>query len=767
MSRRALLPPVPRLASALARALLGAAFVAGLLAPGQARAAYTPPELVSFEGATQAESASSPAISADGSYVAFAGSFNGVSGVYRKDLVTGELALVAGANAQDAALNAPDAGAPSISSEGRYVSFTTTARLDLADDQLGDTGGCSSVYVRDMSKQPGEPGAYILASALNGTTEGLTYAGSAQSGCPGGGSAAAGRVALALSERGLEVVFTVLGQSDLTTHLATQTTTPPAQVAVRNVTTDTTTLVSQTMSSLGSTPQPVPEGAAFSDEATDSPIGASSAAISADGSTVAWLGVEIPSQAPASDALAQGAGGDAPYGYPDEYAEPLWRRIADGPDAPTRRVTGGDDPLCGCAGPLATDFDPGLQTPGEDHGPEYGTYIAINSSNLGNVQTFYENITPQLSADGQMVAFLSTAPDTGDEPVIPGKNYVLSTNAFVANMAPGLSRSQALTRLTEWASDNFNADASTGMIEGIAISPDGTQVAFTTKRIEFPFSPPALVTPALGQAGERQLYVADLPAGTLRLVSYGYGGEPANGSIFSPAFAGDEAHTLAFASGATNLVYGAYNRGASNVFVTSEITSPPVAGVQTIGSAPANPTAPQPWELLASATPGPHGTVLVYVSVPGAGTLKASARANVPVTVTVASSGRSRHTRKQSKHTIIAARTVASAQEYAKGAGLIELRLTSASAYRSLVGGHDGLYATITLTFSAKGRPAITKSIQATFHGTPAKSARKASAGKTKQSNKQRGKSGKTDKSGKTLTGSASPDKPAERAGRS
>lgn len=717
-------------ALALALGLLAA----GLLAPGWARAAYTPPELVSYTGTTEADDAYSPAISADGRYVAFAGSFNGVSGVYRKDLDTGELSLVAGADSQDPALSAPDAGSPSISGDGRYVSFTTTARLDPVDDQPGDTGGCSSVYVRDMDRAPGEPGAYILASALNGTSEGLTYVGStaAGGGCPGGGSAAADRVAL--SESGQEVAFTVDGSSDLTGPCTltapVSCPTPPAQVVVRDLETDTTTLVSQTLSSLGATPEAVPGGAALTTdgeilESAGRELSDSTVAISADGSTVAWMGIDIPAQAPASSA-------DAPSGYPDEYAEPLWRRIAAGPDAPTRRVTGGDDPSCGCAGPLDTAFDPNYG-PGNP-GPEHGAYVQPDGFSTESLagDSSLDSVTPQLSAGGQEVAILSTQPRTGE--VSRGLEEELSTstaNAFVVNMASELSRTQALTQLTEWASDDFRDQASTGAIENIAISPDGTQVAFTTARIDFPLAPPVLVTPALGQVADTQLYVADLAAGTLSLVSYGYAGEPANGTVATPSFSGD-GQTLAFASSATNLVYGAYDRGNSNgepgsVFVTSELASPPVAGVQTIGAPPANPVAPQPWELIASTAPGPHGTVLVYVSVPGAGTLKASARAEVPVTVTVTSRGRSKHARRV-KRTILAARTVASAKASARAAGPIELRLASASAYRSLVASHDGLYATIVLTFAAKGRPTITKSVQATFHGTPAKPAKKTKA---------------------------------------
>jgi hypothetical protein len=703
-------------------------FLAGLLAAGQARAEYTPSEVVSYEGTTLAEDAYSPAISADGQYVAFVGTVNGVSGVYRKHLVPGAaLELVAGSNSQDQELNAPDAGSPSISANGRYVSFTTSARLDPQDDQPGDTGGCTSVYVRDMSKQPGEAGAYILASALNGTTAGIAYADGDTPGCPGGGSVSADRVAL--SENGQEVAFTVAGESDLTTGRSTEITTPPAQVAVRDIETDTTTLVSQTMSSLGVIPEAVPGGAALTptrynrlvlESGQGRRLSGSTAAISADGSTVAWMGIDSSEQAP--------AGGGA---------EPLWRRIADGPDVPTRRVTGGYDPQCGCEGPLNIGFNPG-----GDELDVIGTYASQNvldEDPLLGAAGSLEAVTPQLSANGQEVAILSNRPRTGEmSRALEEEINIPVANAFVVNMEEGFTRTQALTQITAWASDNFRDEA---QIENLAISPSGTRVAFTTRRSSFPLVPPALITPALPGDTAPNLYVADLAAGTLSLVSYGYEGEPANGTVASPSFSGD-GDTLAFASSATNLVYGVDNKGNSegepaSVFVVSQVTSPAVAGVQTIGPAPANPLARQPWELLASTAPGPHGTVLVYVSVPGAGTLKASARSAVPVTVTVTAKGKGKGRKgkgtRREKRTILAARTVAGARASAGGVGVIELRLTSASAYRALVAGHDGLYATIALSFAAKGRPTLTKELQATFHGTPAKPAKSAkrASGKT------------------------------------
>jgi Tol biopolymer transport system component len=742
------------------RALLLATLAAAIAALPVAvsHAEYTTPALVSYIGSDQAQDAYDPAISANGRYVAFTGTFDGVSGVYRKDLESGELTLVAGTDSATPELSAPDAGSPSISEDGRYVSFTTTAHLDAAEDQPGEQGGCSSVYVRDMDLAPGESGAYILASALNGSTQGITYAGSATSGCPGGGSAAADRVAMSAS--GSEVAFTVLGSSDLTSGPGGTITTSPDQVAVRNLDTDTTTLVSQTASSLGSTPEAVPGGAALwplRDELRNSDgreISGSSAAISAEGNAVAWMGVDIPLQAPASS--ADGA---------STYAEPLWRDISEGPGAPTRRVTGGDDPACGCAGPLDTSFvssdEGGSGGPGEPVGGTYAAPGGFGGDPLAGSESL-DAVTPQLSANGQIVAILSNKPLNDQlSRAFEEEGTPSTANAYVVNMASGLSRSAALTPLTEWASDNFHDSAATDGIEGIAISPDGSKVAFTTGRIEFPLSPPALVTPSLSQAADTQLYVVNLRSGTLQMLSYGYDGEPANGTVATPSFVGD-GETLAFASSATNLVYGAFNQGGGdgagpgNVFVTSQVDSPAVAGVSYIGAPPPLPSAAavQLWEILLATSTGPNGSVLVDVTVPGAGSVKATARADVPVSVGAsgkkstksktkkgkskkkgkdASSAPKRSTAKSTK---VLAKTVASTSAAVGHAGLVQLRLSPPSADDSLEESHDGLYATVTVTFTAPGSATLTGTVQVTFK-RPAPKAAKKSAAKKKSTAKR------------------------------
>lgn len=684
--------------------------------PGAARAMeYATPTLLSYQGTDQAQAAAEPALAAGGGYAVFTATFDGVSGVWRKDLGSGAVALVAGTDAADPALSAPDAAAPSVSADGRYVAFDTTTPLDPVDDP---GGGCAGVYVRDMDVPIEAPGAYVLASALNGTTAGITYAGTGTLHCPGGGSAAAARVAL--SADGRYVAFTVLGESDLTTGPGGATTTPPLQVVVRDLYTDTTTLVSQTLESLGGVPQPVPGGATYGNPtAARLQLGASTAAISADGGTVAWMGIDIPAQAPAASAsFPQGDG--VRSGYPtNSYAEPLWRRVAAGATAPTRRVTGGDDPLCGCPGPLATEFNLGSTT-AEEQGLIFGTFVG-NSANEAGTERLFRDLTPQLSADGSMVAFLSTDPDIGQVAALEAEHplggFTARANAFVVDMAPSLSRDAALTRLTEWASANPNDFSTDGEIEEIAISPDGEEVAFVTARTAFPLSPPALVTPALQGGVRAQLYVVDLAAGTLSQASHGYEGSPANQPIADPAFAGSGGD-LTFASGATNLVYGAANAGGSNVFLVAPDSSPAVQGTSQIGTVPVVKPVKKRWELLLSAHRRADGSVVVAATVPGAGKLTAKARAAVPTAASARGTGSGRRKLRGA----VVTRTIGEAGARAKGAGTVRLVVRGGRAFRRELSS-GGLFATISVSFKAAGHPTLRGKVQQTFARKPGKAA--------------------------------------------
>jgi Tol biopolymer transport system component len=729
-----------------------------------ALAAFGQPVLVSGSPSIQADYAYNPAISADAAisadghrgYVAFTGSVDSVPGVYRKDLQSEAVELVAGG----------DASAPSISADGRYVSFTTS------HNPISGEVECSAVWVRDMEPGAGEP-TYELASALDGSSESLTYAGSGKPGCPGGGSAAASRVAL--SADGREVAFTAIGESDLGTGGSSggappATTTPPDQVIVRNLTTNTTTLVSATLASQqpGAIPEPVPGGAALAgneidkegqlagmgiqEDGAEHPVSAATAAISADGSTVAWMGVNIPEQAPAAAEDEAHAIGNR---YADDYDEPLWRRIADESGAPTRRILGGDDPASPTGeGPLNLHWN-GTSSFIEpaDVGPELGAYIEVKDfdqaaryEDATGTPTF-ESITPQLSANGETVALLSTAPPYGAEPTYGAgtkePNVPPSANAYVVNMASGLTRSQAVTPLTEWGANDFGPDvANTAPINGIALSADGTRVAFTTRRTVFPLTPPVLITPQVTNISDSQLYEVDLRSNTLALVSEGYEGSPAEGNVYSPSFSGD-GNTLAFASAAHNLVYGTVNSGDSDVFATAAVTTPEAPGVQSIAPLPPEPPPVPQWLIGATLRRGPAGSLLLDVSVPGAGKLYAAASAAVPVDASAKPStahGRAHKstaprqratprdaTRASARtHTTIVTRTLINAAANPLAAGLVQLRLLPASRYRSLEQSRGGLYATIKITFTAHGHKGLMQTLQGSFQlAVPAHSSRR------------------------------------------
>ena len=727
-----------------------AALAALAIGPVRAQADFTPEALISgcVSGTAcpagsipvEADFATQPAISPDGRFVAYGGSQAGAPGIYLKDLQTGGVYLVT-------AGSLGIVGDPSVSADGRAVAFTSTVPPS-ADPPQGLTPSaptqCSQVYVADMS-DPTAP-TYTLASARDGGAAPLRYAGdtgaNAHRGgaCPGGGSAAAGRVAI--SADGNEVAFTVVGQSDLMNG-AGLIGTPPAQVAVRVLTTQSTTLVSRELPTLGA--GPVPAGAAITDVSAapdaagsvgNSDPGDSTASISADGTTVAWLGVDIPAQAPAGAEAA-------PMGWADEYDEPLWRRLADGSAATTRRVIGGDDPVCGCQGPLDTNWSEQQPRGNVNNGPGPDAGSLINFEGFGSAGGLpMADGVPNLSADGQTVAVLSSQPAAGQDPCLGlragcSPNSV-STNVYIVDMAPGLSRGQAMTRLTEWAGNNLAGISTDGPIDGLAISPEGDRVAFVSARSQFPYAPPALITAAPPSfAGDtEQLYVADVAGGTLELVSTGYDGQPANGVVSTPGFSAGDG-PIVFASSASNLVYGALSdqsagSGPSDdeVFTTTELTPPTAPGLQSVGAVPASPPIIPRWVITARVIADHAGGATVQVSVPGAGRLTCSARAGVPAGPASASqvrrSAHDRHRARGGSHAraAVITRTLTRAGDSTGGAGVVALRLRPGRRYRSLITRARGLYATIIVRFTARGYRPLSATLPVEFAARPRRSTR-------------------------------------------
>ena len=145
---------------------------------------------------------------------------------------------------------------------------------------------------------------------------------------------------------------------------------------------------------------------------------------------------------------------------------------------------------------------------------------------------------PSVSADGQFVAFVSTADnlvpnDTDGRP-----------DAFVYDRTTGT------VSLASVGAGGMAAGIDTNTV---AISPDGRYVAFVSGT----GGDGVVVTGVAGQ----QVYVRDLQTGTTAVASAGPGGVPGNGTSYNFEFSAD-GHHLVFQSTATNIVPGvAYSNG--------------------------------------------------------------------------------------------------------------------------------------------------------------------------------------------------------------
>ncbi len=749
----------------------------------------------------QADYAHDAAISANGLYVAFDGSVGGVTGVWRRDLATGSIEQVAGG----------DAELPSISESGQYISFTSNEGAHLAaitDDRADpehETHEAPNVYVRNMAlpaSQPCEAAeaavggcAFTLVSAVNGSTQALSYEYPSPPESEQGefdaehyGAMAAGRSAI--SADGRHVAFVTSAVSNLVADPARELEeiergetpklqAPAMQVAVRDLDTEETRLVSVRADPATGAPianpdivpgeeEPVPlrkEGSetygavypgvipAFGPPPTYGVYAGSTlrygASISADGSTVAWMGVNVSEQARMmpDDAAESNAA----------YSEPLWRRIADGAGAPTRRVTGGSDPAnpaCVASGETSLPSPETLSDPCQ--GPFNASFTMGTWSPAGTTEGYS---VPQLSSDGYTVAFLANARLVAlgqgfNNEAEDGRPFDL----YVADMHEGLSRAQALTPVTQLASGNLEDRATTAAIVDFGLSPDGRQVAFTTERTKFLLGAPAYLSAPAAEAGITELFDADLEDETLTRVTHGYAGPevpgehphvkeatgfdpyPDGDGALSPSFSasGDE---LAFTSTASNLVYGDGNTplvesngfDGSDAFLVERASFSALPTPQYVSPPPPSPLTGPQWRLGATALSRADGSVLLYVEVPGSGKLSVSAQGAVVLSAAKAaakkssagksSAGKSRsgHAATARPHATVATRTVASAAQpaAASGGGLIIIKLVLSSHYRALASARGGFSALAKILFSAPGHATLRQSLGVVFVRTP------------------------------------------------
>jgi Tol biopolymer transport system component len=518
-------------------------------APGTASAAYGPgADLVSLEP-TRFEQANdnvqNAVISQDARYAVFQTTARNLfpagdtdppaqirlGGIFRMDLTTRSLDLVAYGDlrTQSNALVARGAQSPSVSADGRFVSFSTSWKLVPAD-----TNNNLDIYLRDMTKPVSSPDAYQLVSAKDGGATPAAYASILST------QGADLTTATSISADGTKVLFRTGVASNLpnvpdattpTGQKSPSLTTPGGQLFLRDLTAQTTTLVTRSAAD-GSPAGGIPPAQPF-------------AALSADGTTVAWSGQNASKQ---TRFLAAETPNDG------LFLNYMWRRVADGAASPTRRITGPVDlDDSGCTPALESLYDNRSDSTGSCYGVLQGPEGDLVGGQL-------QSKAPVLSADGYRVAFL-----TG---ILPrGVNGNTQFDLFVTDMHPGVSRKQGTTQLT---THNLSAadGATTNPIQSLAISADGRRLAFVTGRTTFLLPSPRLTDPPLPVPGTEELYVIDFDRSTIQLASRGLDGGGADQGIANTLSMSGDGTKVAFVSGATNLFAGDANTKADAFVVT-------------------------------------------------------------------------------------------------------------------------------------------------------------------------------------------------------
>lgn len=549
-------------------------------------------------------------ISADGRYVAletFSRNFFAdddpdppgeyrAGGIFRFDLQTRALAKVADGNLFEEGSNAflrRGAFNPSISADGRYVVFSTAESL-----VAGDANGSVDVYRRDMDAPLPAGGActgvtpppcpYELVSARDGGAQAASFE-APSSPASGGNPGASASRGVALSADGQRVAFVTEAASDLPAEPGIET--GAGQIFVRDLAAQSTTLVSASRDAGG-------------DQMTAQPAGgAIGAALSADGTTVAWTG----NKAAAQTRFLGGENTDPSFFY---Y---LWRRAPFGAAQPTRRIAGladPDDPACR----QLEEANPGMTTvfDATSTGPCYGPLTNRESA------TDISGQLPSLSADGNTVAFL-TAAGARPDPIVG-----LALDLFITRMNPGLSRKQATTELTR---DAINGGAAlSAPVTSATISGDGRYVAITSSRTQFSL-------PILQQVGEpravpgpHELYLIDLGQHTLERAVHSAAGGDVDGEVLDGVSLAADAGRIAFTSFAGNLFGGDANQRADAFVVTREAEpAPEDGGGAGSGGESSIQTLRRP-HISARLRSLRNGVAVLGISVPAAGRLEALAR---------------------------------------------------------------------------------------------------------------------------------------------
>jgi Tol biopolymer transport system component len=631
-------------------------------------------------------------------------------GIFRYDRDTGELALVADGSEileSDHSLVFRGAQNPSVSADGRYIAFSTAQQLVPQDDNEN-----VDVYVRDMdvplSADRKDSGAYALVSAKDGGEVPATYAPRSPP-LPGANPGADVWPNTSISANGRYVVFrTPELASDLPDHAAVDT--PAGNLFVRDLSAKTTTLITRT--AVGNEPEEC--GTSGTLAGGEPACGATGpATLSADGSTVAWVGSRAVSQ---TVFLV----GESPQRSTPYY---LWRRWQE-PAAATRRITGiadPEDPACPPGGEVTLSSTA--------TGPCYGP-LSEQESDLASIG----GAAPGLSADGYTVAFLAGAA------LRPNVTKSTGLDVFTTSMRPGITRKAGTRELTLAVSSG--AQGSTPSIESLALSQDGSTIAFTTPRDSFVLPEPQPIGAFRPLPTASDLYVIRLAANTLeRAVVGDEGGDPNRSVSVGPTLT-DNGSTLAFVSSASNFIFGDANSASDAFTATFGVpggTAAPPAGVNA-GSGGFSLTALSSPELGVSVKRAKDGGVILLVETPGPGRLTAQARGSIPKAAPAKKSSRAH------KSTVHAAKTrgrakpvspvlLASAKATARSEGTTTLTLHISSKYVKDLKRFGKLKANVTIAFRpSPPAEALADEVPATFvTASPAKKSSRKGRGHVKK----------------------------------
>ena len=498
-------------------------------------------------------------------------------GVFRRRLTDGRLDLVAPGDLRPktgsgeailrGALNA------SSSEDGRWVAFSTGWPLVPAD-----RNGAIDVYVRDMSVAIDSPSAFELVSAQDGSSTPASWA-TPSTNRPGRNAGADVTPGRAISADGNRVVFRTDIIGDLPN--ADSGDVPKGQVLIRDRSAATTKLVATDVETGG--PVGVTEAGPDPFNLVRAPV------LSADGTSVAWVGRNAPSQVP----LLGGESLDPKQDY-------IYFRRVSGPGAgETRRLlttVDPDDPTC----PSGFITIPDFYVTGPCYGP------------LGEPEDRYGGLNlmiPSLSRDGSLALLTTNAPTRNK------LGQGVSADAWVVGTGPGTSRKAASLELTR---DSFVSYAG-GAIEGVTMSADGRWVLLVTKRSVFNL-------PTLVQLGSQrqdptvtELQLVDLKERTVeRILRSPQGNDTDGGVVGSPAISSDGS-VIGFLSAASNLFVGDANQQVDAF--TALRTEPP-------DNKP--PVDPEPKPLTASVGTSRGGAVGFPVTLPAGGSLSIRLTGAIP-----------------------------------------------------------------------------------------------------------------------------------------